>query len=64
MHFRLRAWFPLIYAFYGAGVVGWWFFFGRVHAFHLAGVYFGPGILALVAITLPGLALLVLLLRN
>lgn len=49
---------------YTVGVVCWWFFFGRPHAFHVAGFFFTPGILAAVAITLPGVALLVLRFRN
>ncbi len=54
----------MTYAFYAVGVGCWWFFFGRLHAFHLAGVFIISGILAIAAITLPGLALLVLLLRS
>lgn len=64
MHFRRQPCFPLIYVCYSLGVVCWWFFLGRPHAFHVAGVFFSPGIFALVAITLPGVALLVLLFRN
>jgi hypothetical protein len=64
MHTRARAWLPLIYAVYAMGVVCWWFFFGRLHAFHAAGVFVTSGIFAGVAITLPGLALLVLLFRR
>jgi hypothetical protein len=54
----------VIYALYAVGVVCWWFFFGRLHAFHVAGVFITSGILAVVAIMLPGLALLVLLFRH
>jgi len=61
---RLLAWFPVIYGFYAVGVVCWWFFFGRVHTFHVAGIFITSGILAVVAITLPGLALVVLLFRT
>lgn len=64
MHPRPQAWLPLVYIFYMVGVVCWWFFFGRLHAFHVAGVFFTSGILAVIAITLPGVALLVLLFRN
>jgi hypothetical protein len=64
MHARPQAWFSLTYAFYAVGVVCWWLFFGRLHAFHLGGVFITSGILAVIAITLPGLVLLVLLFRN
>jgi hypothetical protein len=59
-----QAWFPLIYAFYTMGVITWWFFFGRIHAFHVAGMFVTSGILALAAIAIPGLALLVVLYRK
>jgi hypothetical protein len=64
MHPRPQAWFGLIYAFYAVGVVCWWFVFGQLHAFQVAGVFITSGIVAVVAIMLPGVALLVLLFRS